>query len=233
MDNEASQILGVPPHRGSAQRGSNGGRRVRAEAPGSWRSRAISPIQRTSCLANDACTVRSFERHVLSLIDHRANEAAEYSAWPSINGRAEAARYTSRQFVPIGHCGSGGSGCRRMRRCFLWSGCINFPARSCAGHPSWRWQRRTLFSPCFSQAFFHLLTVGCCTSVCGHASATLRASSNPRHEFLGHERAELAAVIECVILRTLGVAVEFETVRRAVAVDHDGGIALVSERSEV
>ena len=80
-----------------------------------------------------------------------------------------------------------------MRRCFLWSGCINFPARSCARHPSWRWQRRTRFSPCFSQAFFHLLTVGCCTSVCRHASATLRASSNPRHEFLGHERAALLA----------------------------------------
>jgi hypothetical protein len=40
-------------------------------------------------------------------------------------------------------------------------------------------------------------------------------------------------VIECVILHAWGFAVEFETVRRAVAVDHDGGIALVSERSEV
>ena len=54
--------------------------------------------------------------------------------------------------------------------------------------------------------------------------------TSPGHEFLGEERAELAAVIECAVLNAWGITVEFATARRAVAIDHDGNIALWDER---
>jgi hypothetical protein len=56
--------------------------------------------------------------------------------------------------------------------------------------------------------------------------------TSPGHEFLGHERAELAAVIECAVLNAWGITVEFATARRAVAIDHDGHIAIWDERGE-
>ena len=56
--------------------------------------------------------------------------------------------------------------------------------------------------------------------------------ASPGHEFLGHERAELAAVIECAVLNAWGITVEFATARRAVAIDHDGHIAIWDERGE-
>jgi len=56
--------------------------------------------------------------------------------------------------------------------------------------------------------------------------------TSPGHEFLGEERAELAAVIECAVLNAWGITVEFATARRAVAIDHDGNIALWDERGE-
>ena len=56
--------------------------------------------------------------------------------------------------------------------------------------------------------------------------------SSPGHEFMGHERAELAAVIECAMLNAWGFTVEFETAARAVAVDHDGEIKVWAESGE-
>jgi hypothetical protein len=56
--------------------------------------------------------------------------------------------------------------------------------------------------------------------------------TSPGHEFLGEERAELSAVIECAVLNAWGITVEFATARRAAAIDHDGNIALWDERGE-
>ena len=56
--------------------------------------------------------------------------------------------------------------------------------------------------------------------------------TSPGHEFLGHERAELEAVIECAVLNAWGVTLEFEGALRAVAIDHDGDIAVWDERGE-
>ena len=55
---------------------------------------------------------------------------------------------------------------------------------------------------------------------------------SPGHEFLGHERAELEAVIECAVLNAWGITVEFECARRAIAIDHDGNIAVWDEGGE-
>ncbi len=55
---------------------------------------------------------------------------------------------------------------------------------------------------------------------------------SPGHEFLGHERAELAAVIECAVMNAWGFTVEFETAQRLVAVDHDGAIKVWSANGE-
>lgn len=56
--------------------------------------------------------------------------------------------------------------------------------------------------------------------------------TSPGHEFLGHERAELEAVIECAVLNAWGFTLEFEGALRAVAIDHDGDIAVWDERGE-
>lgn len=56
--------------------------------------------------------------------------------------------------------------------------------------------------------------------------------TSPGHEFLGHERAELEAVIECAVLNAWGITLEFEGALRAVAIDHDGDISVWDERGE-
>ena len=39
-------------------------------------------------------------------------------------------------------------------------------------------------------------------------------------------------MIECAVLNAWGITVEFATARRAVAIDHDGNIALWDDRGE-
>ena len=71
---------------------------------------------------------------------------------------------------------------------------------------------------------------GCTRLVSGTKIDSVETS--PGHEFLGEARAQLAAVIECAVLNAWGITVEFATARRAVAIDHDGNIALWDERGE-
>jgi hypothetical protein len=56
--------------------------------------------------------------------------------------------------------------------------------------------------------------------------------TSPGHEFLGHERAELEAVIECAVLNAWGITVEFEGALRAFRIDHDGNVSIWEERGE-
>ncbi len=70
----------------------------------------------------------------------------------------------------------------------------------------------------------------CLRARCGNFDSI---EASPGHEFLGHERAELAAVIECAMMNAWGITMEFESALRAVAIDHDGGVHMWSAREEV